>query len=69
MSKKWQSKSADLVFSVLLAISFPFVANILYIYTGAFFPMLLYYGLAWGMVKWRWGSTGYFNKLSASIST
>ena len=67
MVEKWKPQSFDLLLSVLIAIGFPFIAQILYNMTGALFPMLIYYGIAWGISKWRRGSTGYFNKFNNKI--
>ena len=61
MITAWKPTRLDLVLSGIIAISFPFIANFLYLQTGALIPMLIYYGLAWGICKWRRGSTGYFN--------
>ena len=63
MVEDWKPKSLDLILSVLIAIGFPFIAQFLYFTTGALFPMVIYYGMAWGLSKWRRGSTGYFRKL------
>ncbi|MCY3413379.1 MAG: hypothetical protein INQ03_17195 [Candidatus Heimdallarchaeota archaeon] len=63
----WIPNKVDLFLSVLIAVLFPFLAQILLDITGAFLPLLLYYGLAWGIVKIRRGSTGYFNPLSRKI--
>lgn len=57
----WKPTSADLTISTIIAIVFPLFAGYLYEETGALLPMIFYYGLAWGIVKWRRGSTGYFN--------
>jgi hypothetical protein len=54
--------------AALIALLLPIVSGLLYGLTGALLPMLLYYGLAWGIVKWRRGSTGYFNPLSKRIT-
>jgi hypothetical protein len=62
MIKPWKPTALDLILSAAIAIGFPFLASLLYAETGALLPMILYYGLAWGIVKWRRGSTGYFNK-------
>jgi hypothetical protein len=62
MIKPWKPTALDLILSSAIAIAFPFLASFLYAKTGALLPMLLYYGLAWGVVKWRRGSTGYFYK-------
>lgn len=62
MVEEWKPQSLDLVLSILIAIGFPFIAQGLYSMTGALFPMLIYYGMAWGISKWRRGSTGYFRK-------
>ncbi|WP_298005845.1 MULTISPECIES: hypothetical protein [Anaerolinea] len=61
MDKTWEPAKLDLALSAGIALAFPFVAGFLYLRTGAFLPMLLYYGLAWGLVKWRRGSIGYLN--------
>ncbi len=61
----WRPKRLDLYFSVLIALGLPPVAGSLYAKTGAFLPMLLYYGLAWVFVKWRRGSIGYGNPMPA----
>lgn len=52
----------DLSLSLIIVVFFPFFAGLLFQITGAFLPMLIYYGLAWGVVKWRRGSTGYLNE-------
>lgn len=67
MLDEWKPKPADLVISAVLAIGLPFLTQILYIKTGALIPMIIYYGLAWGLVKWRRGSTGYFNKFEKKV--
>jgi hypothetical protein len=63
----WSPSKPDLVFSIIITILLPFLAQFLYLKTGAFIPMVLYYGIAWGIVKWRRGSTGYFNQLPKKI--
>lgn len=63
MIQEWKPQTFDLILSVLFAIGFPFLAQILYLTTGALVPMLIYYAIAWGISKWRRGSTGYFTKL------
>ena len=65
MYKTWEPVKLDLILAAGIAISLPFVAGFLYSRTGAFLPMLLYYGLAWGMVKWRRGAIGYLNPFSS----
>lgn len=65
---KWQPKKLDLGLAVLIALSLPIIAGQLYGLTGALIPMLLYYGIAWGVVKWRRGSTGYLNPLPKRIT-
>jgi len=57
----WKPTSADLTISTIIAIAFPLFAGYFYEETGALLPMIFYYGLAWGIVKWRRGSTGYYN--------
>ncbi|MAT45643.1 MAG: hypothetical protein CL609_25205 [Anaerolineaceae bacterium] len=64
----WQPKKLDLGFAAFFAILLPVVAGVLYGWTGALLPMILYYGLAWGIVKWRRGSTGYFNPFPKQIT-
>jgi len=52
----------DLSISIFLVIFLPFFAGLLFQITGALLPILIYYGLAWGIVKVRRGSTGYLNE-------
>ena len=61
MDEEWKPTPFDLGLSTVIAVIFPLVAQFLYLGTGALIPMLIYYGLAWGLSKWRRGSTGYFN--------
>ncbi len=61
----WKPTRLDLVLAVSLALGLPLLAGFLYPRTGALLPMALYYGLAWGVVKWRRGATGYGNPLPA----
>lgn len=65
MEKSWKPAKLDLVLTAGIALSLPFVAGFLYQRTGAFLPMLLYYGLAWGLVRWRRGAIGYRNPFPA----
>jgi hypothetical protein len=65
MDKSWKPAQLDLGLAAGITISLPFVAGFLYFRTGAFLPLLLYYGLAWGLVKWRRGSIGYRNAFPA----
>ena len=60
---QFQPNKIDLAISTILAIFLPILAGFLFQAVGALIPMIIYYGLAWGLVKWRRGSTGYFNKL------
>ncbi len=62
MVSQWKPSSFDLGLSVVFALIFPLLAQFLYTKTGALIPLLLYYGAAWGITKWRRGSTGYFNE-------
>jgi uncharacterized membrane protein len=64
MVSQWKPKTLDLALSILLALLFPFLAQFLYTVTGALIPLLIYYGIAWGVSKWRRGSTGYFNEFT-----
>ena len=59
MVEPWKPTLLDLGLSFVIALTFPFIAQFLYLKTGALIPMVLYYGLAWGICKWRRGSTGY----------
>mgnify|MGYP001066250455 CR=1 FL=1 len=68
ISAKWQPKKLDLGLAAIIAILFPVLAGLLYGTTGALLPMLLYYALAWILIKWRRGSTGYFNPLPKKIT-
>ena len=65
MEQSWTPARFDLLLAAGIALAFPFAAGFLYDATGAFLPMLLYYGLAWGMAKWRRGATGYGNPFPA----
>ena len=67
-STRWQPQKLDLVIAIVISFLFPILAGSLYRLTGAFFPMVLYYGVAWLLVKWRRGSTGYFNPLPKNIT-
>lgn len=64
----WQPQKLDLILAVMLALLLPVIASFLYGFTGALLPMLLYYGLAWGIVKWRRGSTGYCKPFPKQIT-
>jgi hypothetical protein len=66
--KRWQPRKLDLYLAVLIAVLLPIIAGLLYGLTGALLPMMLYYGLAWGIVKWRRGATGYFNPFPKRIT-
>lgn len=68
ISAKWQPKKLDLGLAAIIAILFPVLAGLLYGTTGALLPMLLYYALAWILIKWRRGFTGYFNPLIKKIT-
>lgn len=65
---KWQPKKLDMGLAVLTALFLPIIAGQLYGLTGALLPMLLYYGIAWGLVKLRRGSTGYLNPFPKRIT-
>ena len=65
---KWQPKKIDISMAAIIAILFPIIAGVLYRETGALLPMILYYGLAWGLVKWRRGTTAYFNPFPKHIT-
>lgn len=61
----WEPAKLDLALAAGTALALPPLAGLLYSQTGALLPMLLYYGLAWGLVRWRRGATGYGNPLPA----
>src|SRR6056297_3311769 len=63
MDKSWRPTIVDLGLSVVIALGFSFLAQALYNISGAIIPMIIYYGLAWGIAKWRRGYTGYFRKI------
>jgi hypothetical protein len=65
---RWQPKRLDLWLAVLVALLLPIGAGLLYGSTGALLPIILYYGLAWGLVIWRRGSTGYFKPFPRRIT-
>ena len=68
VTAQWHPKKLDLFLAVIIAFLLPLIAGLLYGWTGALLPMLLYYVLAWGIVKWRRGSTGYFNPFPKRIT-
>lgn len=59
----WKPTRLDLILAVLITLPLPLVTGWLYKHTGALLPMLLYYGLAWGLVKIRRGAIGYRNPM------
>ncbi len=61
MRTTWKPQKLDLALSAGIAVFLPLVAGFLYGRTGALLPMLLYYGLAWALVKWRRKTIGYGN--------
>jgi len=67
MVQTWKPNKWDLGISLLIAAAFPVLVSFLYSTTGAFIPMVIYYGLAWGISKWRRGKTGYFNPMPKKI--
>ncbi len=62
MTDDWHPKILDLVLSAVIGIGYPFLANFLYVQTGALIPMLIYYILAWSLPLLRRKSTGYNTK-------
>lgn len=60
----WKPSRVDLVLSVVIAFSLPATAGWLYDKKGALIPMLIYYALAWGLVKLRRGTVGYLTPIS-----
>ncbi len=65
MQKTWQPAKLDLILAVGITIILPFGAGYLFNLTGAFWPLLLYYGVAWLLVKLRRGTIGYSNPFPA----
>lgn len=65
---QWQPRKLDLGLAAVIALLLPIIASLLYGLTGALLPMLLYYGLAWSLVKWRRGSSGYFNPFPKQVT-
>lgn len=63
----WKPGKPDLFLSALVAALLPVAAGFLYSRTGAFLPLLLYYGLSWGLVKWRRGAIGYRNAFPSRV--
>ncbi len=59
----WKPTRLDLLLAVLVTLTLPWLTGWLYKLTGALLPMLLYYGLAWGLVKARRGAIGYRNPM------
>lgn len=64
----WKPARLDLAISALIALGLPWLAGWLFDVSGAFVPLLLYYGLAWGLALWRRGSSGYRKLLPRKIS-
>ncbi len=67
MEIHWKPNKYDLVISTSLAVIFPFLASLIYTATGALIPMILYYGLAWGISYWRRGYSGYTKSSKVKI--
>jgi uncharacterized membrane protein len=65
INASWKPGKLDLLLSVGITILLPLTAGFLFARTGAFLPLLIYYGLAWGLVKWRRGAIGYRNAFPA----
>ena len=65
---RWRPTRLDLTISLAVAPLLPLIAGFLYRRTGALIPMVLYYGLAWALVMWRRGSSGYGNPRPAKIT-
>lgn len=65
---QWLPTNLDLGLAVAVALLLPVISSLLFAVTGAFIPMILYYGLAWGIVKWRRGSSGYFKPFPKQIT-
>ena len=65
MDDQWKPTKIDLFISGGITLLLPVFAGFLLKHTGAIIPMIIYYGIAWGVVKWRRGDTGYsLKKLS-----
>lgn len=59
MKSSWNPNRFDLLLAVLIVLIVPILARILYFFTGALIPLIIYYGAAWGICIWRRGSSGY----------
>jgi len=60
--KTWEPTNLDLILSTGFSLGLPALFSILYDALGALIPMIIYYVIAWGVMKWRRGHTGYLNK-------
>jgi hypothetical protein len=68
IARPWKPVKLDLWVSAIVGLGFPVAAGALLSATGALLPMLAYYGLAWGIVLWRRGSSGYRTAIPKRIT-
>jgi len=60
MPGEFRASNVDCVIALLVAVGLPLVCGVLYPFTGALVPLLLYYGVCCvGIVKWRRGTLEY----------
>ncbi|MHA2227456.1 MAG: hypothetical protein ACXAC8_19725 [Candidatus Hodarchaeales archaeon] len=67
MESSWNPNRFDLLLAVLIVLTLPILARILYFSTGALIPLIIYYGAAWGIFIWRRGNSGYSMKTKVLI--
>ncbi len=55
----FKATNLDIVLAVAITAGLPFLCKGLYDLSGALLPILVYYGICWGVVKWRRGTVDY----------
>lgn len=55
----FKSTNLDLFIALAITLGLPFLCGALYDITGAFIPIMIYYVICWGVVKWRKGTLDY----------
>ena len=56
---EFKSTNLDLMLAILAAVGLPLLCSKLYDITGALLPIVIYYGVCCGLVKWRRGTLDY----------
>ena len=56
---EFKSTNLDLMLAILAAVGLPLLCGKLYDITGALLPIVIYYGVCYGLVKWRKGTLDY----------